>query len=210
MSGLMSEQHDAPRPQFMDSDHHDSESGEGTTVIGFLRAVNVGGTGKLPMAQLRHVASLHGWTNPRTYLASGNLMGEVQISDSGPAAVEAELESAIAQALGMDTAVMVRTRRQLVDVVQRVPFQAPAGQCHVGFFKTVPPPDQAPETEERVAQLRKLVAPDEFVLSGGEVFVRYEAGQARTKLTAVALARVGGSPLTVRGIRTVAGILERC
>lgn len=210
MSGLMSEQHDAPGAQFKDSDQNDSESGEGTTLIGFLRAVNVGGTGKLPMAQLRHVAGRHGWANPRTYLASGNLMGEVQIADSGPAAVEAELERAIAQALGLDIAVMIRTRRQLVDVVQRVPFQAPVGQCHVGFFKTVPPPDQAPETEERVAQLRELVAPDEFVLSGGEVFVRYEAGQARTKLTATALARIGGSPLTVRGIRTVAGILERC
>lgn len=191
-----------------------------TSVVAFLRAVNVGGTGKLPMADLRRIAGSNGWANPRTYLASGNLLGEVELADSEWASAEAGLERAIAEALSLDTAVMIRTRRQLVEVAARAPFRAPVEQCHVGFFKAAPQVDglaaadatgdATGDATEAIARLRTLVAPDEFVLSGSEVFLRYPAGQARTKLTTAALARVCGSLLTVRGIRTVTGILERC
>ena len=42
-----------------------------TTHIALLRAVNVGGTGKLPMADLRAMAVTLGFDHPRTYIASG-------------------------------------------------------------------------------------------------------------------------------------------
>lgn len=200
-----------------DGHSRDADPSGPTAVVAFLRAVNVGGTNKLSMAQLRRIAGLHGWANPRTYLASGNLMGELEFSDSDSAsalaAAEADLERAIAEAMGLDTTVMIRTRRELVEVAARVPFQAPVEQCHVGFFKAVRRPDgiwASAEVSNAAAQLRALVAPDEFVLSGGEVFLRYQADQARTKLTVAALTRIVGSPVTVRGLRTVTGVRDRC
>ena len=44
------------------------------TYIVLLRAVNVGGTGKLPMAELRAMCAAIGFADVRTYIASGNLV----------------------------------------------------------------------------------------------------------------------------------------
>jgi len=45
-----------------------------TTYVALLRAVNVGGTGKLPMAALKAMCETIGCTNVRTYIASGNVV----------------------------------------------------------------------------------------------------------------------------------------
>lgn len=44
------------------------------TYIGLLRAVNVGGTGKLPMAELRAMCEAAVFLDVRTYIASGNVV----------------------------------------------------------------------------------------------------------------------------------------
>ena len=63
-----------------------------TAFIALLRAVNVGGTGKLPMADLRRLCQKSGFTNVRTYIASGNVVLE---SNSSEAEVKAILEAAL-------------------------------------------------------------------------------------------------------------------
>lgn len=44
--------------------------------VALLRAVNVGGTGKLPMSELVAMATAAGFRRPRTWIASGNLVLE--------------------------------------------------------------------------------------------------------------------------------------
>ena len=44
------------------------------TYIALLRAVNVGGTGKLPMADLKGLCEKAGFKGVRTYIASGNVV----------------------------------------------------------------------------------------------------------------------------------------
>ena len=61
----------------------------GATHIALLRAVNVGGTGKLPMAELRALAEGLGFARVRTLLASGNLLVDSALA---PAQVRAERE----------------------------------------------------------------------------------------------------------------------
>ena len=43
-----------------------------TTYVCLLRAINVGGTGNLPMSELRAMCERIGGSNVRTYIASGN------------------------------------------------------------------------------------------------------------------------------------------
>ncbi len=62
------------------------------TLIALLRAVNVGGTGKLPMADLVALATAEGFGRPRTYIASGNLVFE---TDKSEAQVKAVLKRAL-------------------------------------------------------------------------------------------------------------------
>lgn len=44
------------------------------TYIALLRAVNVGGTGKLPMSDLKSLCESLGFTKVTTYIASGNVV----------------------------------------------------------------------------------------------------------------------------------------
>jgi uncharacterized protein (DUF1697 family) len=53
-----------------------------TRYIALLRAVNVGGTGKLPMAELRSMCESVGFTNVRTYIASGNVVFDSKLAEA--------------------------------------------------------------------------------------------------------------------------------
>ena len=61
-----------------------------THYVALLRAVNVGGTGKLPMAELRAMCESLGFANVRTYIASGNVVFSSKLSET---AVKKKLES---------------------------------------------------------------------------------------------------------------------
>ncbi|HEY0489493.1 MAG TPA: DUF1697 domain-containing protein, partial [Telluria sp.] len=52
-----------------------------TTFIALLRAVNVGGTGKLPMTELKAMCEAAGFTNVRTYIASGNVVFDSALAE---------------------------------------------------------------------------------------------------------------------------------
>lgn len=57
-----------------------------------LRAVNVGGTGKLAMSELKRLCEKAGFRKVRTYIASGNVVAERDGSETqAKAAIEAEL-----------------------------------------------------------------------------------------------------------------------
>src|SRR6185437_1705304 len=52
--------------------------------VALLRAVNVGGTGKLPMTELKAMCAELGFTSVRTYIASGNVgVCQPQVGDRG-------------------------------------------------------------------------------------------------------------------------------
>lgn len=73
--------------------------------IALLRAVNVGGTGKLPMADLRALAGELGFREPRTLLASGNLVFDAPTApEPGPT-----LQAALQARLGLKSDVIMRS-----------------------------------------------------------------------------------------------------
>lgn len=87
-------------------------------LVGLLRAVNVGGR-QVAMADLRRVAEEAGFHDPRTLLASGNL---VFGTDLGAEAAERKLEAAIEAAFGLFSDVMARDLAELTAVVAANPF----------------------------------------------------------------------------------------
>jgi uncharacterized protein (DUF1697 family) len=76
------------------------------THVALLRAVNVGGTGKLPMAELRALCEAAGFAGVRTYIASGNV---VLRSASTARRVQATLEAARSAMPAKPVGVLVRT-----------------------------------------------------------------------------------------------------
>jgi len=87
-----------------------------------FRGMNTGGV-RAPVAAQREMAEAMGLKNPRTLLASGNLVVE---SDRDPVALEAEIEAAMERTFGLRIAAMVRTPRQWANLIAACPFPAEA------------------------------------------------------------------------------------
>jgi len=169
-------------------------AGAGTRIhIALLRAVNVGGTGKLPMAELKAMAGRIGFGNPRTYIASGNLVFE---SDLTPAEAGQRLEAALADYAGKPVGVIMRTCEEMQAVLDDNPFSdAPGNRCVALFLDTPPPDDWQASLKYRT---------DEAVEAGArEVYIHYGGGMAQSKLV-IPAAKSG----TMRNMNTVAKLVE--
>src|SRR5258707_5424610 len=93
-----------------------------TAFVALLRAVNVGGTGKLPMSDLKEMCEALGFEGVRTYIASGNV---VFVSRKSEAAVKAALEARLKTYAGKPVGVLVRTAAEMQAVLKNNPFPKP-------------------------------------------------------------------------------------
>jgi uncharacterized protein (DUF1697 family) len=167
--------------------------------IALLRAVNVAGHGKLPMADLRKVIEGLGFTGVQTLLASGNAVftGPAQ----KPERLEALLEEATAKRLGLTTDFMVRTPKEWQAVIADNPFPAKA-KADPGHLVVVSLKDAPPAKAE--AALREAIKGPEVVrLQGRHLYAVYPAGQGTSKLTNVVIERKLGTRGTARNWNTV-------
>ena len=158
-----------------------------------LRAVNVGGTGKLPMSDLKRLCETAGFRNVRTYIASGNVVAERDGSGSqAKAALEAELEAYAGKPAGEPTSVIVRTGDEMAEVVAANPFPGRAANLTIAvFLDRAPPPDALKDVKGQ--------ANEEARLGVREIYVHYPDGIGRSKLH-IPAAREG----TARNMNTVA------
>ena len=88
-------------------------------LVVLLRGVNLARNRRLAMADLRSILEGLGYEDAVTHLQSGNA---VVTSRKKPATVKRELERALADELGLETEVFVRTRDELAGVVRRDPL----------------------------------------------------------------------------------------
>lgn len=161
--------------------------------IVLLRAVNVGGTGKLPMADLQSMCREAGFKNVRTYIASGNVVFQ---SKSTARKVKSELESRLLAYAGKAVGVIVRTASEMADVLAGNPFPNAAPNHTVAIFLDEPPP---PDTLEHAVGARV----EEMRLGAREIYVHYGAGMGMSKLR-IPAAKAG----TARNINTIAKLVE--
>jgi uncharacterized protein (DUF1697 family) len=106
-----------------------------------LKAVNVGGKNKLPMAELRAALSDEfGWHDVETYLQSGNVVATVPgKGDPGSA-----LHDAIAARFGLDIEVFAFSGKQIAEVIADNPFPHKVDEpklLHVAFVRSAPSND---------------------------------------------------------------------
>lgn len=164
-----------------------------TTFVALLRAVNVGGTGKLPMSDLKAMCEKLGFTKVQTYIASGNVLFESRKSE---ASVKKALEAALQEYAGKPVGVLVRTPAELGKVVGGNPFPKEPAQWTVAIFLDEPPP------KSTLSTLRGANG-EEVRLGKREIYVHYGSGMARSKLRIPAA--VAG---TARNMNTIAKLAE--
>jgi uncharacterized protein (DUF1697 family) len=86
--------------------------------VALLRGINVGGKNLVSMADLRNELETAGYSAVRTYIQSGNVLFE---TDAPRAGLEESIEALLAERLGCPVPVVVRSHRQLADVVASAP-----------------------------------------------------------------------------------------
>ena len=161
--------------------------------IALLRAINVGGTGKLPMTDLAALCRKAGFTQVQTYIASGNV---VFVSKASAAKVKAELETRLLAYAGKPVGVAVRTASDMAAVLAANPFpQANPSRAVVIFLDKAPPPDALDHAAG--------VKDEEMRLGAREIYVHYPGGQGTSKLR-IPAAKTG----TARNMNTVAKLTE--
>jgi len=87
--------------------------------VALLRAVNVGGTGKLPMSNLKAMCEAIGFQTVRTYIASGNVVFRSAWSELE---VKTALETRLQADAGKAVGVAVRTAAEIAEVLAENPF----------------------------------------------------------------------------------------
>jgi uncharacterized protein (DUF1697 family) len=107
------------------------------TYVALLRAVNVGGTGRLPMSALRQMCEEVGLKQVRTYIASGNVVFK---SDTEEAEIKSALEGRLQAYAGKPVGVLVRSAREMAAVLARNPFPGEPGNRTVALFVDDPFP----------------------------------------------------------------------
>jgi uncharacterized protein (DUF1697 family) len=84
-----------------------------------LRGINVGGNNIIKMSALKACLEQAGFEDVVTYIASGNVM--VSSTESKRGALVAAVEKVLARTFAYDASVVVRSRKELLDVVAGAP-----------------------------------------------------------------------------------------
>jgi uncharacterized protein (DUF1697 family) len=170
--------------------------------IVLLRGINLGPRNRIAMAALRESLSDAGFEDVGTYVQSGNV---VLSSPLEPDKLTAKVRRLISDEFSLDIAVVVRTRDELAEVVQRNPLRDVADnpkRYQVSFLSEA----LAPEQVEKLSGL--AAGPERLVASGRELYAWHPDGVARSKLWN-ALAGSGlGVTATARNWTTVMKLLE--
>jgi uncharacterized protein (DUF1697 family) len=164
-----------------------------TRYVALVRAVNVGGTARLPMSELKAMCSDAGFTRVETYIASGNVVFE---SRSAPSKAKAELERRLQAYVGKPVGVVVRSAAELQAVLQANPFPKADPKYAYAFFLN--------ETPRADALAHVGGQQDEQLhLGKREIYVHYPSGMGRSKLK-IPAAKAG----TARNMNTIAKLAE--
>jgi uncharacterized protein (DUF1697 family) len=177
------------------------------TCIVLLRAVNVGGTGKLPMADFRALLEKLGYKRVETYIQSGNVVFE---TSAKPEKVASDIAKALEKLLSAPAGVIVRTTDQLKRLIDGNPYATEAAAngalVHASFLA-------GPAGKEAEPVLAAIVAKyparrDRYVLNRDAIYFHFPDGAGETKFSGKTLDKAIGVIGTGRNWNTILKLYE--
>ena len=160
--------------------------------MAFLRAVNVGGTGKIPMSELKNICDELGFLSVKTYIASGNVLFKSNLAaDKIREILEAKLE----EYFGKYCEIYVKSVSELVEIINENPFLNCAPNRVICCFL-----NQIPDDVMLGAKNQKG---EEIIKTKSAIFIHYGDGMADSKLQTPWLKVASG-----RNINTISKICE--
>lgn len=160
--------------------------------VAFLRAVNVSGTGKLPMIELKKMCEDLGFEKVKTYIASGNVIFQTfEPAEIVRVAIDATLREYFGKSIG----VFVRNLDDMQKMVSQNPFPDKAPNRTIAFII-----DEFPQNPNEGIKHHndEEISPQESA-----IFIHYGEGMGSSKLKAPWFEKGTG-----RNINTISKILE--
>lgn len=142
--------------------------------VALIRAV--GGKTAMKMADLKAALSSAGLNVITTLQVAGNVVFDP--AGASPDDSAELVHRAILDAFGHDLAVVIRTHEELVAAVARNPYAGSQDGKWIHTMSLVAPPKPALS----LAIDHAYGAPDEFVIDGADIFLRFDSGVANSKL----------------------------
>ena len=173
------------------------------THVALLRGINLGGKNKIPMKDLAAMFNGSRCTEVKTFIQSGNVV--FCATKPVAAKIAAQITKSIKDQFGFDIPVVLRTAAELAAVVSGNPFLRKGvseDELAVSFLLGDPDPAGIARLDPHRS------SPDEFIVQGREIYMRFPNGFGRSKLTSAwfdtRLKTVG----TVRNWRTTKSLLQ--
>ncbi|MFC5434645.1 DUF1697 domain-containing protein [Microbacterium suwonense] len=168
-----------------------------------LRAVNVSGRNRVPMAELRALLTAElDLGKVTTYIASGNVICD---ASDDLVAVCARVRRMIHDAFDVDTPVIARTHDELAAALAANPLADAAAEkmLHIMLLEGTPNSDAEQVLDER------LQPGERIALRGRELWIDYgQGGAGGTKLTRAVFDRALGVAGTARNLLTLRRLVE--
>jgi len=180
--------------------------------LALLRGINLGGRNKVPMAELREMVTSLGHTGVTTYIQSGNVLFTTTESDTGKLA--SALEAAITGAFGLTSSVVVLSRDELAQILDRNPYPDTPNPklVHVVFLNAEPPTDLVDRIEAAESAAAAKGSRDTVTTTGPALYLHTPDGFGTSELAQVLLRIVGkaGIAATARNWVTATTLLSLC
>jgi uncharacterized protein (DUF1697 family) len=168
-----------------------------------LRGINLGGHNRVAMQDLRGLFAAIGFRDVVTYVQSGNVVFSTSTKD--PWKLATDIEMRISKDLGLDVTVVVRTGKQLAQVLAANSFIGEGkdtASLHVTLLTDKPEPKRAKELAA------KDWTPDEVRINNTEAYLFCPNGYGRTKLQNAFLEKQLDTRATTRNWKTVTKLAE--
>lgn len=165
--------------------------------IAILRGINVSGSKKLPMVELRELLSNLGFTEVQTYIQSGNVV--FKSSEKNQEKLGNQIAQAIKKQYDYDVPVLVKTIDQWKTAIANNPFtERDISKQAITFLATIP--------KETTIDIDSKG--DQFKIINSEVYLYCPNGFGRSKLSNNLFERKLKTQATTRNWRTIYKLLD--
>src|SRR2546425_5961031 len=172
--------------------------------VAMLRGINVSGHKPIKMEDVRAQCGDLGFRNVETYVQSGNIV--LQSSLESPTMISKRIAAKIIESFGFEVPVIVRTSKEMRNVISNNPFLKENGidssKLHVTLLSEI----VQKASLEKLAELS--TSPDRFHPAPREIYVYCPSGYGRTKLSNVEVEKALSVTATTRNWRTTNKLLE--
>ncbi len=149
------------------------------TYVSMIRGINVGGK-KIKMDKLKELYRSLDFKDIKTYIQSGNVIFESTESD--PIKLSHKIEKKISEIFGFDVKVLIRTKNEMMNVINGNPFKIEdLNHIYVTFLSAVP-------SEKLINDLDDIIdkdianKSDKYNIIEKEIYLFLPNGYGKTRL----------------------------